>query len=176
MASNLHFCMGISQSTQNVDEIKAISSSKLYQFGVQCKLNNKFVQWIVPHSTQLHAFTIFDLSWNDVDISVLGWCMCVVNSVHMLTWDPFHIPRYDGRAISLSLLVSLQWRHDGRDSVSNQQPRDCLLNRLFKENIKAPRHWPFCEEFTGTGEFPAHMASYVENVSIWWRQHVLHTT
>ena len=24
----------------------------------------------------------------------------------------------------------------------------------------------------GTGEFPAHMASYAENVSIWWRHHV----
>ena len=25
-----------------------------------------------------------------------------------------------------------------------------------------------------TGEFPAKMASYVENVSIWWRHHVTH--
>ena len=41
---------------------------------------------------------------------------------------------------------SLQWRHNERDGVSNHQPHDCLLNRLFKahiiENIKAPRHWP----------------------------------
>ena len=31
----------------------------------------------------------------------------------------------------------------------------------------------------GTGEFPVQMASYTENVSIWWRHHdenVLHTT
>ena len=40
-----------------------------------------------------------------------------------------------------------------------------------KKNIKAPRHWPLCGEFTGTGEFPAQMASYAENVSIWWRHH-----
>ena len=26
-----------------------------------------------------------------------------------------------------------------------------------------------CGEFTGTGEFPAQMASNAENVSIWWR-------
>ena len=25
-----------------------------------------------------------------------------------------------------------------------------------------------------TGEFPAQMASYAENVSIWWRHHALH--
>ena len=41
----------------------------------------------------------------------------------------------------------------------------------IKENIQAPRHWPLCGEFTGTGEFPARRASYVENVSIWWRHH-----
>ena len=37
---------------------------------------------------------------------------------------------------------------------------------------QAPRHWPLCGEFTGTGEFPAQMASNAENVSIWWRYHV----
>ena len=52
---------------------------------------------------------------------------------------------------------ALQWRHNGRDSVSNHQ-----LSRLFsqpffqtqvKENIKAPCHWLLCGEF------------------IWWRHH-----
>ena len=33
----------------------------------------------------------------------------------------------------------------------------------IKENIKAPRHWPLCAEFTGD-RF---------RVSIWWRHHVL---
>ena len=41
----------------------------------------------------------------------------------------------------------------------------------MKENIKAPRHWPLCGEFTG--EFPAQMASNAENVSIWWRHHAI---
>ena len=52
----------------------------------------------------------------------------------------------------------LLWRHNGRDGVSSHQPRDCLLNRLFrrkiKENIKAPRHWPLCGEFTGDRWIP----------------------
>ena len=39
----------------------------------------------------------------------------------------------------------------------------------IKESIKAPRHWPLCGELTG--EFPAQMASYAENVSISWRHH-----
>ena len=51
------------------------------------------------------------------------------------------------------MYVSLQWRHNERDGVSNHQPDNCLLNRLFnaqiKENIKAPRHWPLWGEFAG---------------------------
>ena len=31
---------------------------------------------------------------------------------------------------------ALQWRHNGRDSVSNHQPYDCLLNRLFRRRSK----------------------------------------
>ena len=46
-----------------------------------------------------------------------------------------------------------------------------FIQMQIKENIKAPRHWPLCGEFTGTGEFPAQGASYAENVSIWWRHH-----
>ena len=41
-----------------------------------------------------------------------------------------------------------------------------VYSDAIKENIKAPRHWPVCEEFTGTGEFPAQRASYAENASI----------
>ena len=42
-----------------------------------------------------------------------------------------------------------------------------VYSGTVKENIKAPRHWPLCGEFTG--EFPAQRASKVENVSIGWR-------
>ena len=31
---------------------------------------------------------------------------------------------------------SLRWRHSGCDSVSNHQPHDCLLNRLFRRRSK----------------------------------------
>ena len=58
--------------------------------------------------------------------------------------------------------LSLQWRHNGRDSVSNHQPHDCLLKRLFNADqrkhqssaslafvrgihrgpVNSPRKWP----------------------------------
>ena len=31
---------------------------------------------------------------------------------------------------------TLQWRHNERDGVSNHQPNDCLLNRLFRRRSK----------------------------------------
>ena len=72
--------------------------------------------------------------------------------------------------------ISLLWRHNGRDGVSNHQPYDCLLNRLFRRRSKKTselRVTGLCEgKSSGTGEFPAQMASNAENVSIWWRHHV----
>ena len=63
-----------------------------------------------------------------------------------------------------------RWRLKSPASRLFTQP---FIQTQIKENIKAPRHWPLCEEFTGTGEFPAQRASYAENVSIWWRHHWL---
>ena len=34
------------------------------------------------------------------------------------------------------LICSLQWPHHGRDSVSNNQPHDCLLNHFFRRRSK----------------------------------------
>ena len=60
--------------------------------------------------------------------------------------------------IHIPIKTPLQWRHDGRDGVSNHQPDDCLLNPLFKrrskKNIKAPRHWPLWGEITGDRWIP----------------------
>ena len=61
------------------------------------------------------------------------------------------------------------WRHNGRDSVSNHQPHDCLLNRLFRRRSKKTsklRVPGLC-----AGNSPG-TASNEENVSIWWRHHV----
>ena len=72
-------------------------------------------------------------------------------------------------------LAPLQWRHNGHDSISNHQPHDCLLNRLFRCRSKKTsklRVTGFCTgNSPGTGEFPAQMASYAENVCIWWSHH-----
>ena len=54
---------------------------------------------------------------------------------------------------------ALQWRHNGHDSVSNHQPDDCLLNRLFRrrsKKISKLRVTGLCAgNSPETGEFPA---------------------
>ena len=48
---------------------------------------------------------------------------------------------------SAAVCITLQWRHSGRDGVSNHQPHHCSLNRLFrrrskKTNKNSPNKWP----------------------------------
>ena len=73
--------------------------------------------------------------------------------------------------------ATLRWRHNGHDGVSNHQPHDCLLNRLFRHRSKKTsnlRVTGLCAGYTpGTGEVPAQRASHAENVSIWWRHHAV---
>ena len=66
--------------------------------------------------------------------------------------------------------ITLQLRHNGRDSVSDRQLHDCLLNRLFRRRSKkTPKLTGLCAgKSPGNGEFPAQMSSNAENVSIWW--------
>ena len=75
---------------------------------------------------------------------------------------------------------SLLWHHNGCDGVSNRQPYHCLLKRLFwhrSKKISKLRVIGLCVGNSPvTGEFPAQMASNSENVSIWWRHHVIHCT
>ena len=60
----------------------------------------------------------------------------------------------------------LQWRHNGRDGVSNHQPGHCLLNCLFRRGSKKTsklRVLGLCAgNSPSTGEFPTQMASNTE--------------
>ena len=84
-------------------------------------------------------------------------------------WEPLHM------LVNWNEARTLQWRHNELDSVSNHQPHHCLLSRLFGcRSKKTPklRVTGLCAgNSPGTGEVPAQMASYAENVSIWWRHH-----
>ena len=59
----------------------------------------------------------------------------------------------------------VRWRFISPASPLFTQP---FIQAQIKENIKAPRHWPLGGEFIG-----GQRASDTENVSIWWRHHVI---
>ena len=70
---------------------------------------------------------------------------------------------------------SLQWRHNGRNGVSNHQPHDGLLKRLFGHSSKKTSYLHVTGLCVGnsrvTDEFPTQRANKAESVSIWWRHH-----
>ena len=78
---------------------------------------------------------------------------------------------------SKCVFISLWWRHNECNGVWNHQPHDCLLNRLFRcwsKKTSKLRVTGLCEGNSPvTSEFPAQKASNAENVSIWWRHHVI---
>ena len=85
------------------------------------------------------------------------WCKpCYYKYINMEI-KPISL-KSNNHTINLVKYVSLQWRHNGRDGVSNipvslwfTQP---FIGEQIKENIKAPRHLPLCGEFTGDRWIP----------------------
>ena len=113
-------------------------------------------------STQLlykGAFTACPLTMPSTNAFAVLWPRC--HWMYPLLELIQQFPLFHQSHIKCSLL----WRHNGRGSVSNHQPQDCLFNILFKRISKKTSKL--------TGEFPAQLASNAENVSIWWRHHVI---
>ena len=75
--------------------------------------------------------------------------------------------------VAFSFYISLQRHHNENDGVSNHQPHNCLLNRLFRRRSNKTsklRVTGICVENSPvTDEFPAQRARNAENVSISWR-------
>ena len=74
-----------------------------------------------------------------------------------------------------SVSVSLEWRHNEHDGVSNRR-LDCLHNRLLRHRSKKTskvRVTGLCEGNPPvTRGIPTQRASNAVNVCIWWRHHV----
>ena len=85
---------------------------------------------------------------------------------------------YVGRECILLVYVLFQQYHYTNvimgtivSQITSLMFTQAFIQAQIKESIKAPRHWPLRGEFTGDRWIPAQMASYAENVSIWWRHH-----
>ena len=118
--------------------------------------------WIRPRRVCTWPNCVRDLTPGPLVTKKMLFCR-FRNPIIKLRWSD-NCPRF-----------TLGWRHNDHAGVSNHQPHGCLLNRLFRRNSKKTsklRVTGLCAgNSPGTGEFPAQMASYAENVFIWWRHH-----
>ena len=81
-------------------------------------------------------------------VCVFCWKSCAIFiDIGVLHWYP----------------ITLLWRHNGRDGVSNHQPYDYLLNRSFRRRSKKMSKLRVTGHCVGnspvTGEFPAQVVS-----------------
>ena len=65
--------------------------------------------------------------WDEITYPFPNFNCCTVD---VWEWTRNFVPHltYNG--------CTLQWRHNGRDGVSNHHPHDCSLNRLFRRRSK----------------------------------------
>ena len=146
---------------------------------------DKYFMWI--HYERLHNH---NKAKHNKTVCIFLGIYCNYNWRIVLNWvllwgKGSHLERPDSQSSTSHSLTSfqkwstLQWCHNERGSVSNHQPYDCLLNRLFRRRSKKRSKLLVTGLWAGkspvTREFPAQMASNAENVSIWWRHHDLHT-
>ena len=124
--------------------------------------------WLIPFD--LTRFIIYNFT-AIVNICVEPMWICTIFNIYFIPYCQSKTTQCGtGDAGRIRL-----WRHNGRDSVSNHQPNDCLLNHLFRRRSKKISKLRVTGLCVGnsrvTGEFLAQMASNAENVSIWWRHH-----
>ena len=118
-------------------------------------------------------FRFDDMAW----IKITKVHKCIYCDLFFRLWTIGNISGFNHLWIpeDLHQPSPLRWRHNGRDGVSNHQPHDCLLKRLFRCRSKKTsklRVTGLCAgNSQGTDGFPAQKASNAENVSIWRRQH-----
>ena len=128
--------------------------------------------WCYHHETSIYVcIAILFSTFYSLILGKKKSCYCIVQMGDFQSYMP---TLRDGHFLS-ARCITLRLRHNGRDGVSNHQPRDCFLNRLFRRSSKKTsklRVTGLCVgNSPGAGEFPAQMASNAVNVSIWWRHH-----
>ena len=85
------------------------------------------------------------------------------------------IESFNSSRLVMHVCVTIQWRHNEHDDVSNHRRLDCLLNRLFRRRSTKTSKLPVTGPFEGNppvaGGFPSQRTRNVGNVSSWWVHH-----
>ena len=140
----------------------AIVADDAYNLDDCCMFPLKIITLLVKRQ---HCFT--KKSWAKISNMPICQIFQIVTSI-CYSWGMIGMQRGCNKFMHISY-ITLQWRRNGRDSVSNHQPRDCLL-RLFRR--RSNKTSKFCVtglcagKSPGTVEFPVQMVSNAENVFI----------
>ena len=148
-----------------------------------CGISSEIARrWMLLDPTDDNSALVQGMAWGRQAtshyLSQLRPCFMPSYGVTMSQWVKWHLDNGMTAAMPVKQgwMISLRWRHNERDCVSNHQPNDCFLNCLFRGRSKKTsklRVTGLCAgNSPGTGEFPAQMAINAENISIWWRHHV----
>ena len=137
--------------------------------------------WFYPSSDIAVLCAKFRRGWTTVTHIMGKWDIARFEYKMSFGWISYiaQNPRYLCATTCCKIMpvqhfCTLQWRHNGRDGISNHQPHDCVLSRLFGRRSKKTSkvRTGLCEGNSPvTGEFPTQRASNADNVSIWWHHH-----
>ena len=149
-----------------------ISASLAFVWGIHRGPPHKW-----PVTRKMFPFDDVIISWHEVSIGTVNgvvpvWHQAITRSnddtvYYSIARSPSHIE---------IKVLTLQWRQNERDGVSNDQGLDFLFSRLFRRRSKKTsnlRVTGLCEGNPPvTDGFPSQRASYTDFSSIWWRHHV----
>ena len=159
----ISFPIGTLQSPHRLSTLTLTSQSQLIN-SMTSQINTIATQRILPCAHVHRGWTPFYFMYNPNCSTTFTWCTinapvafdwCNVgdDAPAAFVWCTNHfVHKVEVSYIGLKGAHPLKWRHNGHDCVSNHQPYDCLLNRLFRRRSKKTsklRHWPLCGEFTG---------------------------
>ena len=80
------------------------------------------------------------------------------------------IYKVDMHSPEFSHVLSLRWRHNERDGISNHHPHDCFLNRIFRRRSK--KTYKFRATGLCGGNSP-HKGPVTRKCFHWWRHQFL---
>ena len=96
--------------------------------------NSTSFHWMSPnHSKNLcvrHNTLRFSPLW------IMGWLGWDILTLILFSFFCEWISKSCAMSLWMNIMKSLQWSRNGCNSISNYQPHDCLLNRLFRRRSK----------------------------------------
>ena len=96
---------------------------------------------LTGHSLGLNVFggiaSVRGHCFGNMETSAACWTLVVGPGVWSNSQTTLRLHQCTAKYMMVhAVSITLQWRHNERDGVSNHQPHDCLIDRLFRRRSK----------------------------------------